>query len=155
MSATAAPASANARATPPVMPVPPPVTNATRPFRTPSVKIVWLIVLGSTHRVDRFFQFEFSFVQGFANDNTIKPCVVHVAQAFYIVEAGNSTRGSHADVCSANHSQCLLNVWSNESAVAGDVSINDSFDAAFSNRSSKVHRVGRRRRFPPPRHHVS
>ena len=38
-STTFAPASAKARATPPVMPVPPPVTKATRSLRIPSVKI--------------------------------------------------------------------------------------------------------------------
>src|ERR1043166_2341073 len=37
---TLAPASARARATPPVMPVPPPVTKATRSFNIPSAKIV-------------------------------------------------------------------------------------------------------------------
>src|SRR5262245_32560637 len=42
-SATFAPASASARATPPVIPVPPPVTNATRSFKTPATKICSLM----------------------------------------------------------------------------------------------------------------
>src|SRR6266542_814256 len=49
-SATFAPASANARATPPVIPVPPPVTNATRPLRIPSAKIVFVIKVTRTQQ---------------------------------------------------------------------------------------------------------
>src|SRR5215510_3195483 len=64
--ATFAPASARARATPPVMPVPPPVTNATRPLRIPSENVFIDCSKVSTTRVS-------GWVEGSKMDGALNP----------------------------------------------------------------------------------
>src|SRR5690348_12078260 len=156
-SATRAPASANARATPPVIPVPPPVTNATRPRKTPSAKIFSLNspLMGLLSDPQRFFEFEFSFVQGFANNNTVEQRFAHRAQPFDIVETRHTTRSRDVNIRRAHDRERLFHVWSSQHAVTRYVGVNDPLDAATRNHASEFDRRHVRGCFPTARHHVT